>query len=176
MPYFAAALARTPSGWRATELDLDEVEDFADLTDMLRDLDEDADQTLLFLEEDDVYVAIVRVDGAEDARVFVSDIRAGEESRIAVMLLEEAGTPEPVPFLVDDELDSADAASDDDDDSAESTDVVPAGDADLLADMGTPSAGLLALCAHEGLLPADVITEVAKRAGCVDELEEIRGG
>lgn len=174
MPYFAAALARCPSGWSATELDLDEVEDFADLSDILRDLDDDANKTLLFLEEDDVYVAIVRVDGADDARVFVSDIRAGEESRIAAMLLEEAGTPEPVPFVVDeDALDDTAAAADDD--AVESTDVVPAGDSDLLADLGTPSGDLLALCAHEGMLPADVITEVAKRAGCVDELEEIRG-
>lgn len=173
MPYFAAALARTPSGWSATELDLDEVDDFADLTDMLRDLDDEADRTLLFLEEDDVYVAVVRVDGADDARVFVSDIRAGEESRIAAMLLEEAGTPEPVPFVVDEDiLDAAEAA---DDDAVESTDVVPAGDSDLLVDLGTPSADLLGLCAHEGMLPADVITEVSKRAGCVDELEELRG-
>jgi len=174
VPYFAAALARTPSGWSATELDLDEVEDFADLSDILRDLDDEADRTLLFLEEDDVYVAIVRVDGADDARVFVSDVRASEESRIAAMLLEEAGTPEPVPFVVDEDiLDDAEAA---DDDAVESTDVVPAGDSDLLADLGTPSASLLALCAHEGMLPADVITEVSKRAGCVDELEELRGG
>lgn len=176
MPYFAAALARRPSGWSATELDLDEVEDFAELTDVLRDLDDKADNTLLFLEEDDVYVAIVRVDGADDPRVFVSDVRAGEESRIATMLLEEVGTPEPAPLLVDEEiLDEVDGVVEDDD-SVESTDIVPAGDSDLLADLGTPSARLLALCAQEGSLPADVITAVSAQAGCLDELEEIRGG
>lgn len=175
MPYFAAALARRPSGWSATELDLDEVDDFTDLSDILRDLDDEADRTLLFLEEDDVYVGIVRVDGADDARVFVSDMRAGEESRIAAMLLVEAGTPEPVPFVVDDDILDGTEAVAEEDDAVESTDVVPAGDPDLLTDLGTPSADLLALCAHEGMLPADVITEVAKRAGCVDELEEIRG-
>lgn len=176
MPYFAAALARASSGWTATEVDLDEVGDFAELIDMLRDLDDEAERTLLFLEEDDVYVAIVRVDGdGEDPRVFVSDIRAGEESRIAAMLLEEAGRPEPVPFVEEEILDDAEEVADDDD-RAESTDIMPAGDSDLLTDLGTGSADLLALCAHEGLLPADVITAVTERAGCLDELEDIRGG
>ena len=175
MPYFAAALAHTRTGWRATELDLDEVEDSAELIDLLRDLDDQAERTLLFLEEDDVYVAIVRVDDAEDPRVFVSDIRAGEESRIAAMLLEEAGRPEPASFLVEEEiLDDVEAVVSDD--AVQSTDVLPAGDSDLLADLGTPSADLLRLCAHEGLLPADVITAVSEKAGCLNELEEIRGG
>ncbi|MGB9378547.1 MAG: tRNA adenosine deaminase-associated protein [Mycobacteriales bacterium] len=174
MPYFAAALGRRASGWSATEVDLDEVETFADLSDMLRDLDEKADSTVLFLEEDDVYVAIVRVDGTDDPRVFVSDVRAADESRLATLLLDEVGTPEPVPFVVDDDLDESDSEADDDE--TESIDVVPAGDADLMADLGTPSAALLALCAHEGLLPADVITAISEKAGCIDELEEIRGG
>jgi len=178
VPYFAAALARTPSGWTATEVDLDEIHDFATLADILRDVDDDekAETTLLFLEEDDVYVAIVRVDGAEDPRVFVSDSRAGEESRIAQLLLDEVGPPVSVPFSVDEVLDAGDDAAVAEDEPAEPTDVMPAGDSDLVADLGTPAATLLALCAHEGLLPADVITAVAEKAGCLDELEEIREG
>lgn len=176
MPYFAAALARTPSGWTATEVDFDEIDDFVTLADTLRDIDEKAETTLLFLEEDDVYVAIVRVEGAEDPRVFVSDSRAGEESRIVQLLLDEVGPPAPVPFSVDDVLGAGDDVVVEEDEPAEPTDVVPAGDPDLVADLGTPAATLLALCAHEGLLPADVITAVAEKAGCLDELEEIREG
>ncbi len=181
MPYFAAALTHSRSGWDATELDLGEVEDFIELADLLRELDDKADTALLFVEEDDIYVAIVRVDGADDPRVFVSDVRAGEESRIAALLLDEIGTPAPAPLLVEDELvelvddDAAEEAVEDDDNAA-STDVVPAGDSDVMADLGTPAAALLALCAHEGMLPADVITSVCEKAGCVDELEEVRGG
>ncbi len=176
MPYFAAALARTPSDWTATELDLDDVDDFSVLADTLRELQDGAETTLLLLEEDDMYVAVVRVDGTDDPRVFVSDSRAGEESRIVALLLEEAGTPEPAPYLIDDEiLDGVDTVTEEDE-PAESTDVVPAGDSDLLADLGTPAATLLELCAHEGLLPADVITAIAERAGCLDLLEEIREG
>ena len=175
MPYFAAAMARSPKGWTARELDLDEVEEFSELIDLLRDVDDQADLTLLFLEEDDVYVGIVRADTAEDPRVFVSDSRAGEESRIAELLLEEIGRPDPVPFSVDEEvLEVAPEVVEDEEESGETTDVVPAGDADLVADLGTPAEQLLALCAHEGLLPADVITAVAEKAGCLEELEEIR--
>lgn len=177
MPYFAAALARKPSGWTAAELDLDGVDDVPGLADLMREVEEQAEVTLLFLEEDDVYVAIVRLDSGEDPRIFVSDTRAGDESRIAEMLLEEVGRPVPVPLLVDDEIAEEPAAVDkEDDDAAESTDVVPAGESDLLADLGTPAVELLALCAHEGTLPADVISAVAERAGCIDELEEIREG
>ncbi|MEP6852778.1 MAG: tRNA adenosine deaminase-associated protein [bacterium] len=178
MPYFAAALARRPSGWTAAELDLDGVDDVLSLTDLMREVEERAEVTLLFLEEDDLYVAIVRIDNGEDPRIFVSDVRAGDESKVAEMLLEEVGRPVPVPFSVDDDdIAAADVEPDAvDDDAAESIDVIPAGDSDLLADLGTPAGELLALCAHEGLLPADVITAVAERAGCLDELEEIREG
>ena len=182
MPYFAAALARRPTGWTATEFDLDEVSDVAELSELLRDLDEAADLTLLLLEEDDVYVAVIRVDGGDEARVFVSDTRAGDESRIAEMLLEEAGRPVPALLTVDDDIEPDETADDDPDvavvvdDSVGTTDVVPAGDFDLLSDLGTSAADLVAMCAHEGTLPADVITAVAERAGCLDELEKIREG
>ena len=182
VPYFAAARARQRSGWIAAELDLDEVNDVAALGDLMREVDDAADLTLLLLEEDDLYVAVVRVDEiGDDPRVFVSDTRAGDESRLAELLLEETGGPVTAPASVDDEVDAAiaeepDAAIVRDDDAVESTDVVPAGDVKLLADLGTPAAELLALCAHEGLLPADVITTIAERAGCLDELERIREG
>lgn len=177
VPYFAAAMARRSSGWLATELDLDEVDDVTALSDALREVDESAELTLLLLEEDDLYVAVVRVDSGEDPRIFVSDIRAGDESRIAEMLLEEAGLPVPVPLSVDDEIaEEPDVAVVRDDDAVAGTDVVPVGDYDLLADLGTPAAMLLALCAHEGTLPADVITAIAEQAGCLDELEKIREG
>ena len=53
-------------------------------------------------------------------------------------------------------------------------DADPVGDADILADLGIPAQRLLALCAREGMLPADVTTEVCQVLGCVDEVEELR--
>ncbi len=52
----------------------------------------------------------------------------------------------------------------------------PVGEAGLLTDLGTSADDLLALCAEEGRLPADVLTEVCERAGCLDVLEGLRDG
>jgi len=165
--YFAVALARTGESWTGVEVDLDEIEDIEGLTDLMRDLSGDSPgPALLMLEEDDEYVAIVRVDGGTgglgEPRVFLSDRRAVQGSDVAAMLWEEA----------------ADEDEDDEDEDDEGTRPVaePVGDAELLADLGTPGSELVDLCAEEGLLPADVLTTVCERAGCADVLEELREG
>jgi putative tRNA adenosine deaminase-associated protein len=165
--YFAAALARTDDGWSGVELDLSEVEDLEALTDLLRDLTgEGPGPALMLLEEDDEHVAVVRVDGGvgslDEARVFLSDRRAVQGSEVAAMLWEQAEPDE------DEE--------EDDDDEAASPLAEQVGDTGLLADLGTPADLLLETCAGEGLLPADVLTTLCERAGCLDALEQLREG
>jgi putative tRNA adenosine deaminase-associated protein len=162
--YFAAALARTADGWTGSELDLDDYTDLEALVDGLRDLSgDDNGPVLLLLEEDDEYVAVVRVDGGsgslDEPRVFLSDRRAVQGSDVAAMLWEEA--------------DLADANDDDEDEGTRPV-AEPVGDANLLADLGTSAEELLRLCVSEGLLPADVLSELCERAGCADALEELR--
>jgi putative tRNA adenosine deaminase-associated protein len=162
--YFAAALARTPDGWTARELDLDGASDVDEVADRVRDVDGDVETALLFVEEDDEYVAILRLDPRSDEpRVFVSDAHAADSFPVAELFTDAV---EEV------DLEPADA---EDEDEPPGHDSEPLGDADLLADLGTPRRDLLALVAHEGTLPADVITEVCERAGCLDELETLRG-
>lgn len=166
MSYFAVALARAAEGWTGEELDLDEVEDLEALTELLRDLTgEGAGPALLLLEEDDEYVAVVRVDGGsaglDEPRVFLSDRRAVQNSDVAAMLWEEA--------------DPDDSVEDDEDEGTRPV-AEPVGDTELLGDLGTSSAKLLALCAEEGVLPADVLTSICEQAGCEDVLEELREG
>ena len=60
------------------------------------------------------------------------------------------------------------------DPSAALPDAEPAGDADLLADLGVPAGRLLELCAQEGMLPADITAELCQTIGCGDEVEELR--
>ena len=163
MTYFAAALARTERGWTGREVDLDEMVDIEALADDLRDMTGDgAGPALLLLEEDDEYVAVVRVDGGtrslDDPRVFLSDRRAVQGSDVAAMLWED--------------LD--DAGDDADGDEGTRPVAEPVGDTGLLADLGTSSDDLLGLCAEEGLLPADVLTGICERAGCADVLESLR--
>ena len=166
MSYFAVALARTEAGWTGEELDLDEVSDLEALTDVLRDLTGDGPGPgLLLLEEDDEYVAIVRADGGSrslaEPRVFLSDQRAVLQSDVAAMLWEQTSQP---------------GGEDDDEDEGTRPVADPVGEAGLLADLGTSADELLALCAEEGLLPADVLTAVCERAGCDDVLESLREG
>lgn len=174
MSYFAAALALSEDGWTGRELNLDGMTDIDVLADELRDLTGDGPgPALLLFEEDDEYVAVVRVDGGagslSEPRIFLSDRRAVLQSGVAAMLWED--TYEPPPVATEDDEDSDE---DDDEDDNGHPGSEPVGDRDLLSDLGTPAAALLGLCAEEGLLPADVLTVVGERAGFVDVLEGLR--
>jgi len=170
--YFASALARTDGKWSARELELREIEDLDGLVEEIRRGGDDADVVVLFVEEDDEWFGIVRVDEDADPRAFISDGRVVETSTVGALLAEAATVTEP-----DDEDDDEDDASDDDEEEEETVriDGDPIGDPELLTDLGTPSQRLLALCAEEGQLPADIISSLCESAGCLDSLEELRG-
>ena len=156
MSYFAAALSRSAGAWSGQELDLSDVADMEELTDVLRDFE--GGPVLLLLEQDDEWLGVVRVDGDDDPRVFLSDRRAVEVSDVAALIWEVE--PEP-PVDSDDEEGPRPVAE-------------PVGDPGLLADLGTSADDLLGLCAHEGFLPGDVLTAVGERAGFLDVLDDLR--
>jgi putative tRNA adenosine deaminase-associated protein len=170
--YFAAAVVRGSDGWTAAELDLTGAADIDEVADRLRDVSPEADVSLLFVEADDLYLAILRLDQGEDLRLFGSDSVFAEESRLGALLLGDIETP----ALEIDEVTEPPAPADDDEDErpASEPDVEPVGDADLLGDLGISSHQLLELCAHEGMMPADVTAEVCQVLGCGDEVEELR--
>jgi putative tRNA adenosine deaminase-associated protein len=169
--YFAAAAVRGSTGWSAKEVDLAGVADIEEVADRLRDVDAEAPVALLFVESDDAYLAILRLDDGEDLRVFGSDAAFAEESRLGALLLGDIETPVP-------EIDDVVAGPDEDDEGAVTApadpDVEPVGDADLLTDLGVPANRLLVLCAREGMLPADVTAEVCQAIGAGDAVEELR--
>lgn len=174
MSYFAAAAVRSESGWTAAEVDLGGAADLDEVADRLRDVDLDATVSLLFVESDDTYLAVLRLDDGDDLRVFGSDSAFAEESRLGNLLVGDLKAP----ALEIDEVVEADEATTDSDDEAEEPaadpDADPVGDADLLADLGVSAHKLLALCAREGMLPADVTAELCRLIGCGDEIEELR--
>lgn len=157
--HFAAAVVRDSNGWTAAELDISGATDVDDVADRLRDVDPNAKVSLLFVESDDTFLAIVRLDEGDDPRVFGSDPAFAAESRIGSVLLADLDEPE-----------SAESANDDD--KPQLAD--PVGDVDLLSDLGVPAPRLLALCGREGMLPSDVTAEVCQLVGCGDEIEELR--
>ncbi|MEH1058964.1 tRNA adenosine deaminase-associated protein [Micromonospora sp. CPCC 206171] len=172
MSYFAAAAVRDEGEWSAAEVNLRGASDIDDVADRLRDVEPDADLSLLFVEADDAYLVILRLDEGEDLRIFGSDSAYAEESRLGALLvgdlktsvtgLEESEEPRPSTGTEESEQPAVDPEAD------------PVGDADILADLGISAQKLLRLCAHEGMLPADVTAEVCQVLGCADEVEELR--
>jgi putative tRNA adenosine deaminase-associated protein len=175
--YFAAAAVRGPKGWTATELDLAGTADIEEVADRLRDAGPDAEVSLLFVESDDAYLVILRLDQGEDLRVFGSDSVFADESRLGALLLGDIEEPAlEIDAVVDAVVDDAAVPVDDDADTkpVAGPDVDPVGDPDILADLGVTAHRLLELCAHEGLLPADITAELCQLVGCGDEVEELR--
>jgi putative tRNA adenosine deaminase-associated protein len=165
--HFAAAVVRGKPGWSAQELDLSVIAEVDEVADLLRDVEPEASVSLLFVEADDTYLVIMRLDDGEDLRVFGSDSAFAEESRLGKLLLSDVESPaleidEDVDADADEDKPAADPAAD------------PVGDADLLADLGVSAHKLLQLCATDGLLPSDITAELCQMIGCGDEVEELR--
>jgi putative tRNA adenosine deaminase-associated protein len=169
---FAAAVARGKNGWTASELELTGLTDIDEVADRLRDVEPDAELSLLFVEADDQYLVILRLDDSDDLRVFGSDSVFADESRVGALLLGDIEAP----ALEIDELAApvAAAGEGDDEERPVDPDADPVGDAELLADLGVSSHRLLSLCGLEGMMPADVTAEICQRIGCGDEMEELR--
>lgn len=85
--YFAALLARTEDGWEASDTELDDVETLSDLTDLAREASVDEDTVLVYIEQEDAWFGVVRVDGEEDPRIYVSDASAAARSSYGEILL-----------------------------------------------------------------------------------------
>lgn len=174
MPYFATTFVRTGSTWQGHEVELDDAQDLDQVADLLRDDLDGADgPAVLLVEENDEYFAIVRLDNLEaDPRTFISDVRSVETSELAAILYDEVAGE-----FTDDE-DDAEGGEDLDeetgDEEAEELAGEPGGDDTILRDLGTSALQLRELCAEEGMLPADALYTICERAGCVEQLEELR--
>ncbi|MGY0025144.1 hypothetical protein [Streptomyces sp. cg35] len=182
--YFAALLARTEDGWEASDTELDDVETLSDLSDLAREALAEAgaedDTVLVFIEQEDVWFGVVRVDGEDDPRIYISDAAAAARSSYGeILLTDELLGKDPD---ADDDLDSLDLdgtedgeseAPDDDEESddgagAEAVPAGPIGDTEILADLGVPEKELLAL---DG---SDALSEIADALGAAEVLETVR--
>ncbi|HEX6919589.1 MAG TPA: tRNA adenosine deaminase-associated protein [Actinomycetes bacterium] len=150
MSYFTAVLAREGDKWSARDVDVDDVEDLTDLADRLRLIENDDEPVLLLVEREDAWWAVVRVDGDEDPRVFLSDLAAPAHSPYAAF------------------LEVADADAGDEDVSG-----TCGGDLDLLADLGTSADDLREMCEEE-VIPMDAMAAVAEAGGFAEALDSLR--
>ncbi|MFJ8539144.1 hypothetical protein [Streptomyces sp. NPDC093591] len=175
--YFAALLARTEDGWEASDTELDDVETLSDLADLAREASPEDDTVLVLIEQEDAWFGVVRIDGEDDPRIYVSDAAAAARSSYGEILLtdellgREPGDDGPDLDALDlDGTEEPDGDSDDDEDggSAEAVPHSPVGDTEILDDLGVSEKELKALDAE------DALGAIAEALGASEVLETVR--
>ncbi|WP_420492793.1 hypothetical protein [Kitasatospora camelliae] len=170
-----------------SETELDEVETLSDLADLAREASFDDETVLVFIEQEDAWFGVVRVDGEDDPRIFVSDGAAAARSSYGAVLTDELFVQAGEDF---DDLDDLVAELDEDEEStpADSEDseddsdadfgpggvpVGPLGDSELLTEYGLTARALLQLAGESGE-PGEALSEIAEALGCGEVLEAVR--
>ncbi|MFH8369274.1 hypothetical protein [Streptomyces sp. NPDC018031] len=172
--YFAALLARTEDGWQASDTELDDVETLTDLTELARAASVDDDTVLALIEQEDAWFGVVRLDGEDDPRIYVSDAAAAARSSYGSLLTDELLGQDDDPDADLDSLDldgteEGEPEHDEDDDPAADGRAPhgPLGDIALLVDLGVDEKELLSL-------DGDALSAIADALGCTDVLEAVR--
>ena len=150
MAYFTAVLLRDSDKWSSRDFDLDDLSDLGELADRLRLIEAGDEPVLVMIEREDAWWAVVRVDGDEDPRVFVSDVTGAPASPYGRFL----DTP----------------STTGDDAVSEGT---CGGDFDVLADLGTSPDDLRDMCEDE-TVPMDALAAVAEAGGFAELLDSLR--
>jgi len=138
---FALAAYREEGQWQVEELVHEVLGDVPALAGALRRFPGDGGAIGLVAIDEDFFV-IVRVAGPS-VRILLSDITAAEEWELASSAVDELGLPEP----------------EDEDEQA------PAGDLDLLGDLGMAAMDMGVLLDDFDLYPDEMLSDVARRLG-----------
>jgi putative tRNA adenosine deaminase-associated protein len=170
--YFTAVIARTSDSWRARDVEVDDATSLEDLTDALRAVSVGDQPVLAVIEHEDEWFALVRVDGDEEPRLFVSDLGAASASRYGALLAPAADV---------DSADDLDTSAEDDDEGGEGDEedeetkiATWAGETDLLEDFGVSGRTLRKLVEENGEDPGTVLAEVGETVGFVELLDALR--
>ncbi|MGZ5399312.1 MAG: tRNA adenosine deaminase-associated protein [Nocardioides sp.] len=148
---FALAAYREEGVWQVQELAHDVLADVEALTHALRRFPGDGGALGMIAVDEDFFV-IVRVAGSH-ARVLLSDITAADEWELAASAVEFLGLPEP-----------------DEDDEQQ-----PAGDLDLLGDLGIQAMDMGVLIDDFDLYPDEMLSDIARRLGFGSLFDEAAG-
>ncbi len=138
---FAVAAYREEGEWQVQELVHEVLTDVPTLAAALRRFPGDGGAIGLVAIDEDFFV-IVRVVGPS-VRILLSDITAAEEWELASSAVDELGLPEP----------------EDEDEQA------PAGDLDILGDLGMAAIDMGVLLDDFDLYPDEMLSDVARRLG-----------
>ncbi len=148
---FALAAYREEGVWQLDELVHDVLADVDALAHALRRFPGDGGAVGLVAVDEDFFL-IVRVAGAT-TRLLLSDITAADEWELAASAVETLGLPAPL----------------DEDEQA------PAGDLDLLGDLGMGAMDMAVLLDDADLYPDEMLSDVARRLGFGPMFDEAVG-
>lgn len=148
---FALAAYREEGEWQVQELAHDVLADVEALSHALRRFPGDGGALGMIAVDEDFFV-IVRVAGSH-TRVLLSDVTAADEWELAASAVEFLGLPEP-----------------EEDDEQQ-----PAGDLDLLGDLGMQAMDMGVLIDDYDLYPDEMLSEVARRLGFGSLFDEAVG-
>jgi putative tRNA adenosine deaminase-associated protein len=170
--YFTAVIARSGRSWKARDVEVDDASSLDELADALRSASLDDQPVLAVIEHEDEWFALVRVDGEEEPRLFVSDLAASTQGHYANLLASAADVD------VGDGDDDAEGGEDPDDeegDAGEEPVVAPwAGDPEILDDLGVTARALRKLTEERGDDPGAVLAEIGEAVGFADQLAALR--
>lgn len=138
---FALAAFRDDGTWRVQDIAPPAFDSIDSLSHALRHVAGDEGAVAMVAVDEDFFV-LVRVDGPT-TRVLLSDVTAADEWELAQSAIDFLGLPPP------------------EDDDVE----VPAGDLDLLGDLGLHAIDLGALLDDVELYPDEMLSEIARRLG-----------
>ncbi|KRF00839.1 hypothetical protein ASG88_10465 [Nocardioides sp. Soil777] len=148
---FALAAFRDDGEWQLQEIASPAFESVDSLSHALRRLPGDAGAVGMVAVDEDFFV-LVRVDGSS-TRVLLSDVTAAEEWELARSALDVLGLP---PLEDEDEP-------------------APAGDLELLGDLGLHAVDLAVLLDDVDLYPDEMLSEVARRLGFGQLFDDVVG-
>ncbi|WP_244930935.1 tRNA adenosine deaminase-associated protein [Nocardioides sp. W7] len=148
---FAIAAFREDDVWTVQELTRHHLVDVETLADALRRLPGDSGAVAMVAMDEDFFV-VVRVSGPT-TRVLLSDVTAADEWDLAASAVDFLGLPQP----------------EDEDEQ------VPAGDLELLADLGMHPVDLGVLLEDFDLYPDEMLSDIARRVGFGELFDDVVG-
>jgi putative tRNA adenosine deaminase-associated protein len=177
--YFTAVIARAGAAWRARDVEVDDAGTLEELTDALRSVSVGDEPVLAVIEHEDEWFALVRVDGDEEPRLFVSDLAAAGMSPYGPLLAPAADVDDSADDLDAENAENADEAEEEGDEGGTEEDDEPklaawAGETDLLEDLGVTGRTLRKLVDENGEDPGAVLAEVGETVGFVELLDALR--
>jgi putative tRNA adenosine deaminase-associated protein len=150
---FALAAYREGGQWTVQELAHDHLEDIETIADALRRLPGDGGAVAMVAVDEDFFLIVRIIAGA--TRVLLSDVTAAEDWDLAGSAVEFLGLPEL-------ELEDEDEQ-------------VPAGDLDLLGDLGFQELELGMLLDDVDLYPDEILSDVARQIGFGEQFDDAVG-